>query len=83
MGDFRWNIELFNYCKMKLSISLNEQETKVLQKRAKKNLLTLKEQVEDIVRRSCISCGTGTTTSVKVDDALVAVFSRQKKGKKN
>ncbi len=67
---------------MKLTISLEDEEVKILKKRAKKNILTLKEQVEDIVRRSCISSKSGSSTSIKVDDKLVAVFSRDQRGRK-
>ena len=38
----------------KLTITLDEAEVKILEKRGKKNFLTLREQVEDIIRRSCI-----------------------------
>jgi len=65
----------------KLTISLDEDEVKILQKRAKKNLFDLKEQVEDIVRRSCIHSRKGKTR-FKVDDKLVGIFSREKRGRK-
>ncbi|MFA5020376.1 MAG: hypothetical protein WC533_04755 [Candidatus Pacearchaeota archaeon] len=67
----------------KIIINIDEQEEKILNKRAKKNLLTLKEQVEDIVRRSCITFSNSPSTATsKCDDALVDIFSRQKKGKR-
>lgn len=67
---------------MKITVSLDEEEVKILNKRAKKNLLTLREQVEDIVRRSCVSSKSGGTKQVKIDDTLVHIFSREKRGKK-
>ncbi len=68
---------------MKLTINLDENEIKILNKRAKKNFLTLKEQVEDIVRRSCImSVGRSKKSVIKCDDALVGVFSRERRGRK-
>ncbi len=67
---------------MKISITLDENEVKILNKRAKKNLLTLREQVEDIVRRSCVMSKSTSYSTIKVDDALVSVFSREKKGRK-
>ena len=68
---------------MKLTINLDDKETKILEKRAKKNLLTLKEQVEDIVRRSCVQYIGGTKyRAIKVDDKLVSIFSREKRGRK-
>jgi len=65
-----------------LTISLNDEEASILKKRAKKNLLTVKEQAEDIIRRSCLSYKKTTYSSEKSDDALVNIFSRQKKGRK-
>ncbi|MDP1695904.1 MAG: hypothetical protein Q8L29_03255, partial [archaeon] len=52
---------------------------KLLEKRAKKNLLTLPEQIEDIIRRSCINAKTRKILpETKLDDLLVGVFSRRK-----
>ena len=67
---------------MKLTISLDDDEVKILEKRAKKNFLTLKEQVEDIIRRSCISSSQGTYKPLKCDDKLVAIFSKDRRGRK-
>ena len=66
---------------MKITISLEEGEAKILEKRAKKNFLTVKEQIEDIIRRSAINYSKGIKP-IKVDDRLVAVFSRQRSGRK-
>ena len=66
----------------KVTIALSDDEVKTLEKRAKKNLLSLQEQVEDIVRRSCVSYKQGTYSTIKVDDKLVEIFSRQKRGRK-
>jgi len=66
-----------------ISIKLDEAELKILKKRAKDNLLSIKEQVEDIIRRSCISSSKKTGYSaIKCDDKLVAVFSRDNRGRK-
>jgi len=67
---------------MKVTIQLDEKEVKILTKRAKKNLLTLREMVEDIIRRSCISCLNEPVSEEKIDDRLVGIFSRQKRGGK-
>lgn len=67
----------------KITVSLSDDEVKVLEKRAKKNMLSLTEQIEDIVRRSCVNYKSGSTYSkVKPDDRLVSIFSRQKRGRK-
>jgi len=65
-----------------LTISLDDEEVKILKKRAKKNLLTIREQVEDIIRMSCIRSSKGGYRPLKCDDKLVAIFSRQKSGRK-
>ena len=66
----------------KLTISLDDEEIKILTKRAKKNLLSLKEQIEDIIRRSCVNYSKGTYKPIKIDDKLVAIFSRDNRGRK-
>ena len=63
-------------------ISLDNEEIKILKKRAKKNLMTLREQAEDIIRRSCIHSKKGSQSSFKTDDKLVGIFSRSRKGRK-
>ena len=65
----------------KITIQLDEDELKILKKRAKKNLFSLKEQIEDIVRRSCANTKP-SRRPFKVDDKLVGIFSRQKSGRK-
>ncbi|VVB77929.1 Uncharacterised protein [uncultured archaeon] len=67
---------------MFINIKLSDEDVKLLGKRAKKNLLTLREQVEDIVRRSCINSKKNTTSNSKCDDSLVNIFSRDKRGGK-
>jgi len=67
---------------MKISVQLDDEEVKILNKRAKKNLLTLTEQVQDIIRRSCVSSKTGTTSTFKPDDRLIEMFSRERRGRK-
>lgn len=67
---------------MRVTINLDDEEVKILKKRAKKNLFSLTEQVQDIVRRSCVSySGTGKSR-FKADDKLIQIFSREKRGRK-
>ena len=63
-----------------ITIDISEDVKKVISKRAKKNMLTLRDQIEDILRKSAVRTGSGTT-SFKVDDRLVGIFSRQKRGR--
>jgi hypothetical protein len=62
--------------KNQVCIFLTHELIRKLEKRANKNMFTLSEQVEDILRRSCIN--TQSTKQEKLDDTLVALFSRKK-----
>jgi len=68
--------------KNKVTIYLNNDLLKMIEKRAKKNLMTLREQAEDIIRRSAANYKAGADPAPKTDDKLVEIFSRHKKGKK-
>jgi hypothetical protein len=64
-----------------LTIDIDDDVQKIISKRAKKNLMTLREQVEDILRKSAVSTkNKAGSSSDKVDDTLVSVFSREKRG---
>ncbi len=65
-----------------ITISLDENVKKILEKRSKKNLLNLREQIEDILRKSAIRTKQGTQTSIKIDDKLVGIFSKERRGRK-
>jgi hypothetical protein len=64
-------------------IRVDDALAKLIKKRAGENMLSEEELVEDIVRRSMISYKEKESTQkVKCDDALVDIFSRQRKGRK-
>jgi hypothetical protein len=66
-----------------ITIELDKELLNQIKKRAKKNYLTVKEQVEDIIRRSMINYKKGKNVfSDNSDDKLVSLFSRQRKGRK-
>jgi hypothetical protein len=66
-----------------ITISIDEDVKKIISKRAKNNLLTLREQIEDILRKSAVRTKNKTTRrKIKVDDRLVSIFSREKRGRK-
>ena len=70
--------------KEKVEIYLNENIIDIVKKRARKNLLSLPEQIEDIVRRSCVNTKINKSkANEKLDDLLVGIFSRRKSGKKS
>ncbi len=68
--------------KNQICIFLDEGILKALEKRAKRNMFTVSEQIEDILRRSCVNVKTGYLKKIKVDDTLVEIFSRERKGRK-
>ncbi len=66
-----------------ITINIDEEVKKTLQKRAKKNMFSLREQIEDILRKSAVRTKSGKKyKSIKVDDKLVAAFSRDPRGRK-
>jgi hypothetical protein len=68
--------------KNKISIFIDNGLLKLLEKRAKKNMFTVSEQIEDILRRSCINTKKKMPSLTKCDDSLVSIFSRAKRNKK-
>ncbi len=66
--------------KINVEIALPESIVKIVEKRAKKNMLSLKEQIEDIVRRSAVNAKLKKVIGPeKIDDLLVSIFSRRKR----
>ncbi len=63
--------------KNQICIFLSQELIQKLEKRAKKNMFTISEQIEDILRRSCIGLKK-TSQEEKLDDTLVSLFSRKK-----
>ena len=61
--------------KKSVTIELDEKVIARLQRRAKRNMLSLREMIEDIVRRS--AAFKTATISGDTDDALVGIFSRK------
>ncbi|VVB82639.1 Uncharacterised protein [uncultured archaeon] len=72
-----------NKLKNQILIFLDDDLLKCLEKRAKKNLLTVPKQIEDILRRSVVNQSkTKSLKTEKLDDTLVSLFSRKKSGRK-
>ena len=67
--------------KNQVCIFLSDEILNELEKRAKKNLFNLEEQIEDILRRSCARKNKSIKQE-KIDDFLVSCFSRSNKGRK-
>jgi len=66
----------------RITVDITEEEQKILKKRADKNYFSVKEQIEDIVRRSCISTKKNSgIKQIKCDDKLVGIFSRARSGR--
>lgn len=69
--------------KNRIELYLDNDVLELIEKRAKKNMLTLPEQIEDILRRSCLSMkNKKTLPETKLDDLLVGIFSRRNCGRK-
>ena len=70
--------------KTKIDIYLDSEIIKTIERKAKRNLLSVPEQIEDIVRRSVVrSKFFKPLQPEKIDDLLVAIFSRRKSGRKS
>jgi len=67
--------------KISITASLDSEAKKILERRAKKELMTLQELVEDILRRSAINYSGNSKD--KVDDKFLTYFSRKQKRKKS
>lgn len=67
--------------KNQVCIFLSNEVLVELNKRAKKNMLTLPEQIEDILRRSCTR-KKASNQQDKIDDLLLTCFSRANRGRK-
>ncbi len=65
--------------KNQVTVYLTSDVLSVLEKRAKKNLFNLNEQIEDILRRSCINTKKLKQEEDKVDDLFLKLFSRKKR----
>lgn len=63
--------------KNQICLFLSDDILNVLNKRAKKNMFTLSEQIEDILRRSCIV--KRSSSQEKLDDFLISCFSRKRR----
>ena len=64
--------------KKRVTIEIDDKIIAKLQKRARRNMLSLRELIQDIVRRSAIS-GKTFSLSGEADDKLVDIFSRKTK----
>ncbi|MDO8509495.1 MAG: hypothetical protein Q7S27_07505 [Nanoarchaeota archaeon] len=67
-----------------LTINLDEIVMNIVTRRAKRNLLTPKKLIEDIVRRSMLSYKDSGKSAPQsnIDDKLLNIFSRQRRGRK-
>ncbi len=65
--------------KNKLNIYLDNDVLRVLERRAKRNLFRLDEQINDILRRSAVKARRTKAEVEKLDDMLVGLFSRRRK----
>jgi len=71
--------------KIPITVVLDSLVKKKLEARAKKELMTLEELINDILRRSVVLYKGKSSVSDKVDDKFITLFSRKAKkySKKN
>lgn len=67
--------------KNSMTIHLDNEVLKIIEKRAKRNMLSAKEQIEDIVRRSCANTKKNSAVKDDVDDLFLRLFSRKNTGR--
>lgn len=91
--NYGWSLpeveKAFNYLvpkyanKNQVTLFLSDELMEILEKRAKKNMFTISEQIEDILRRSTINLKSKKSPyDSKLDDTLVSIFSRKRTGPK-
>ena len=68
--------------KNQVCVFLSDDLLKTLERRARKNMQTISEQIEEIIRKSCVSYKGGKQEPEKLDDRLVGIFSRKRVGRK-
>ena len=68
--------------KNSITFELDSEVKSILEKRAKKEFLSLRELIQDILRRSAISWTGGGEKPEKLDDKFIGYFSRQNRGRK-
>lgn len=68
--------------KNKVTVYLDSKILSSLERRAKRNMLNLHEQIEDILRRSVLSAKSGYPKAIKADDKFIEYFSRVNRGRK-
>lgn len=75
-GSFKQPLKFKN----KICIYLDNDVLKVIEKRANRNLMTVSEQIEDILRRSAVNLKHTAPKPEKLDDMLITLFSRKRRG---
>jgi len=63
--------------KNRVEIWLDNKLLNIISKRAEKNMMNLHEQIEDILRRSCLNLKKSKKQE-KIDDLFLTFFSRRK-----
>ena len=68
--------------KDRITIFLDHQVLQIIKKRAKRNLLSIEEQIENIVHKSALAGKKLKAPEQNIDDLLVSIFSRRRYSKK-
>lgn len=65
--------------KNKVCVYLDSSVVKLIEKRANRNMMTISEQIEDIIRRSAVNLKNSPPKQEKLDDMLITLFSRKRR----
>ena len=68
--------------KSSITLDIDAEVRKVLERRANKEMMTLRELISDILRRSVLSSKLKVSEK-KTDDAFINIFSKSRRGRKN
>jgi hypothetical protein len=71
----------YSSIKNPITVYLDIEVMEAIEKRAKKNMFTLQDQIEDILRRSCVQSKKIKQDEDKLDDMFVRLFSRKNTGR--
>jgi len=65
-----------------LTIEIESDVLKLLQRRAKRNMMSVSELISDIIRRSTVFYRRMPRGMPKLEDKLIGIFSREKRGRR-
>jgi len=65
-----------------LTIEIDNEILKLLERRAKRNMMSVSELISDIIRRSTVFYRRMPRGTPKLEDKLIGIFSRERRGRR-